>query len=135
MPSCSDGRRIIEGRVYRRIPAFETHFDYEAERPTFLAFQPRPADQGAASVLLADLVDANTARKNPRNPKDDTFGLCALDVARVGEATEGKVYFLFKGTKGELGHAHVQMFGCDVVEQAITVAQIAEVLIPPNPAR
>lgn len=129
-PPYADGDEITHGKVYRRIPALATHFDDDAQRPTFEAFQPRSHEE-AVSVLLKDYVTSEQARRNPRRPDDDSFGLCEIDVEKVRAATRG-VSFRYKPTRGALGHAHVQMFGCKDDEQAVIVARLAEVIVPPH---
>lgn len=131
-PPYADGQEITEGKVYRRIPAWATHFNYETQRPTIFAFMPRPQDRGAVSVLLADRATQEEARRNPQKRDDDSNGLCKLDIARVREATGGAVSFRYAPTKGQLGHAHVRIYGCGDGLVAIIVADLAEGVIPPR---
>lgn len=130
-PPYADGDEITEGKVYRRIPALATHFYYDVQLPRFEAFQPR-SHEDALSVLLKDYVTPEEARKNPRNPHDDSFGLCEIDIRKVRDVTAGAVVFRYKPTSGVLGHAHVQVFGCKDDKQAVIIAQLAEVIVSPR---
>ncbi len=133
MAALPDEQEITEGKVYRRIPAWATHFNYETQRPTIFAFMPRPLDRGAVSLLLADRVTQEEARRNPQKPNDNSNGLCELDIAKVRKATGGAVSFRYAPTKGQLGDAHVRMYGCGDGLLAIIVANSAEGVIPPGP--
>jgi hypothetical protein len=74
------------------------------------------------------MVSVEEARTNPQDPRDRTFGVCALDIANVREMTGGVVSFW-----GMPGQVHVQMFGCDNLSVSALVASLASVVRPPGP--
>jgi hypothetical protein len=87
---------------------------------------------GGISALLQECVTAEQARTNPRNPDDQRFGLCMLDIAEIRGVAGGTVGVRYKPTSGSLGHAHVQIYGCESVEIQQQLAILARLVRPPG---
>jgi hypothetical protein len=133
-PPYADGQDIHEGLIYRRIPPWGNAFDRVSQQATFLAFEPSQRDlkAGGISALLKEYVTEEEARTNPHNPEDRRFGLCLLDIAAIRIAAGGTAGVRYKPTARPLGHAHVQIYGCESVDVQQQLAVLAKVVRPPS---
>jgi len=73
------------------------------------------------------MVTVEEARSNPQQPKDQTFGLCQLDIDEVLQMVPVTSFWNIPG------QSHVQMFGCDNPGVAALVASLARVVRSPGP--
>jgi hypothetical protein len=130
-PPYADGEELYAGLIYRRYPGRPNYVNPASGGPTFYAFRPREKDRGALSAYLKDYVTEGEARTNPHDPTDRSFGLCVLDIAKIREATSGVAGVRYKRTGGSIGHAHVQIYGCQDVDVQQQLAVLAVVVQAP----
>jgi hypothetical protein len=135
-PPYENKQQITTGSIYRRIPNLPGFFDHEKNCAMLLSFRASDRDRkaGGMSALLTDYVSPEEARTNPHNPEDRTFGLCRLDIATILDATKGAVTVTYNPRSTPLGHAHVQIRGCDDSEELQQLlAVLATVIRAPGP--
>jgi hypothetical protein len=125
LSSFTPGHEVTRGTVYRRIPNREDYFDHDEGLPDLAAFVPRPQDNNALSAHL-DKDEAEAALKGPLAG----FGLCALDIGAMKDATAGRVTVEFFPTPN--GRSHVRIHGCTDDEVRAILIALAEVLREPD---
>jgi hypothetical protein len=126
LSSYAPGQEVTRGIVYRRIPNREEYFDHDEGLPDLAAFIPRPQDGGALSAHL-DRDEAEAALTSARHKG---FGLCALDIATMKDATAGRVVVEFFPTPRS--HSHVRIHGCTGDEVRAILIALAEVIREPD---
>jgi len=121
------GQEVTRGTVYRRIPNWEGFFDYEEDVPDLAVFTPRPQDQGALSAHL----DQNEVLKALASPRHAGFGLLRLDIETMKRETAGRIRVEFD-PRGLGSRSHVRIHGCTDDEIRALLANLAEVVHPPE---
>jgi hypothetical protein len=127
--SLKRGDEVTDGYVYRRIPNFESHYNYEASRPEPAAFVPRFRDEG----FLSGHLDEAEARAALADPRLKGFGLCKLDIDVMRRESAGRIQVIFAPWKES--RSHVRIAGCTQEEVPMLLADIAEIVEEPGQPR
>jgi hypothetical protein len=131
-PSFAAGQEIFEGRLYRRILPFETH--YVDGKATHEVFRWRLGKDpvGEISAALADYVDVRDyATNHPAPPQiRPYFGVCELDIETARHRAGVRVYY--QPTSQTHGVAHVVIKNCQWVEVMVALAALSKTVHPPT---
>jgi hypothetical protein len=123
-PSYSPGDRLPSGKVYRRIPNWKTHFDFETGKPDLASFQEHPQTPNCISADLnsEEIVGSLNDRRHTG------FGMCVLDIERMAAETGDRAWVEFTPRDPPGSPTHVSIHGCGDAEVQAILADLAEMV-------